>query len=107
MILDPIRSGRSGGVAARLSGCAAPADLFEHPGGSFVAAVFVVPVPPLVRRRLSVTLRRVLPLLLTAEGSDVQVIPRVPHLLVTAAVDEVRAEHTVAGAYERDGDRVF
>src|SRR6185312_6255214 len=60
----------SGGVATH-SGCAAPADLFEDLGGSLVVAVLVVPPPPLVRHGLRKALRRVLPLLLTAEGSDV------------------------------------
>ena len=46
-------------------------------------------------------LRRVLPLLLTPEGSDVQVVPGVPHLLVAAVVDEVGPEHAVAVADER------
>src|SRR5215217_6210994 len=101
MMPDPIRSGRSLGILARLSGCAAPTDLFENLRGSFIIAVFVVPVPPLVRRSLGVALRRVLPLLLAPKGSDVQVVPSVSHLLVTAAVDEVCAEHAVAIAYER------
>src|SRR5947208_16459975 len=91
---------RSRGVTAH-SGCAAPADLFEDLGGGFVVAVFVVPVPPLVRRRLRVALRRFLPLLLTPEGSDVEIAPGVPHLLIAAVVDEVGAEHAVALAYER------
>src|SRR6266498_2113151 len=91
---------RSRGVAARC-GCAAPADLFEGLGGGFVVAVLVVPPPPLVRRSLGIALRRVFPLLLTPEGSDVEVVPSVPHLLVTAAVDKVGAEHAVAVAYER------
>src|ERR1044072_8631674 len=87
-------------VVARLPSFAAPANLFEHLCGGFLVAVFVVPSPPFVRRCLRIALRRVLPFLLTPEGGDVQVIPRVPHLLVTAAVDEVRSEHAVAVAYE-------
>src|SRR5262245_6060370 len=82
---DPIRS-RSRGLATRLSGCAAAADLFEDLGGRFIIAVLVVPIPPLIRRGLSIAFRRVLPLLLAPEGSDVQVVPSTPHLLVTAAV---------------------
>ena len=89
------RHERSRGVAAA-SRCAAPANLFEDLGGRFVVAVPVVPIPPLIRRRLRVGLRRVLPFLLTPEGSDVQVVPSVPHLLVTAVVDEVCAEHTIS-----------
>src|ERR1700757_4740106 len=91
---------RSLGFATRLPGCAAPADLFEDLGGGFVVTVFVVPIPPLVRRRLRVALRRVLPLLLTPEGSNVEVAPGAAHLFVTAAVDEVGAEYAVAVAYE-------
>src|SRR5215510_7523250 len=58
--------------------------------------VVVVPVPPLVRRSLRITLWRVLPNLLTAERRDVEVAPDGAHCLVAAAVDEVRAEHLVA-----------
>src|SRR5438034_10948504 len=84
-----------------VAGCAAPANLFEDLGGSFVVAVLVVPIPPLVRQCLRVALRRVLPLLLTPERSDVEIVPSGPHLLVTAAVDEVGPEHVVAIADER------
>src|SRR5262249_14210683 len=69
-------------------------------GGGFVAAILVVPPPPLVRRRLRVAVRRLLPPLLTPESSDVEVVPSVSHLLVTATVDEVRAEHAIAVAYK-------
>src|SRR5215475_5586828 len=62
---------------------------------------FVVPGPPPVRRGLRVALRRVLPLLLAPERSDVEVAPGAPHRLVAAAVDEVRAEYVVAVADER------
>src|SRR5262245_17892434 len=62
--------------------------------------VIVVPVPPLVRLRLRVTLRRVFPLLLASERRDVEVIPGAPHLLVATAVDEIRAEHVGAVADE-------
>src|SRR5438128_12002236 len=98
--LTSAEAARSRGVAG-LCGCADPADLFEDLGGGFVVAVLVVPPPPLVRRRLRVALRRVLPLYLTPEDSDVEVVPSVPHLLVAAAVDEVGAEYAVAVAYER------
>src|ERR1700737_560420 len=64
-----------------------------RPLGRRGVAVCVVPVPPLVRRRLRVALRRVLPLLLAAERSDVEVAPGAPHRLVAAVVDEVGAEH--------------
>src|SRR5207245_7626937 len=62
---------------------------------------FVVPDPPLVRRGLRVALRRVLPLLLAPERSQVEVAPGAPHRLVAAVVDEVGAEHAVAVADER------
>src|SRR4029077_20581392 len=62
---------------------------------------FVVPDPPLVRRRLGVAFRRILPFLLAPERSDIEVVPCAPHLLVTAVVDEVSAEHAVAVADER------
>src|SRR5437763_16760943 len=65
------------------------------------AAVFVVPVPPLVRRRLRIALRRVLPLLLAPECCDVEVAPSAPHGLVAAAVDEVGAEDAVTVSDER------
>src|ERR1700732_1817333 len=59
-----------------------------------------MPVPPLVRRGLGVTLRRVFPGLLTAERRDIEVAPGGPHRLVAAAVDEVCAEYLVAVADE-------
>src|SRR5947209_10212590 len=62
--------------------------------------VVVVPVPPLVRRGLGVTLWRVLPGFLTAERCDVEVAPGGPHRLVAAAVDEVCAEHVLSVAKE-------
>src|ERR1700741_1437226 len=61
-----------------------------------LGVIVVVPVPPLVRRRLGVTLWRVLPSLLAAERRDVEVAPDGPHRLVAAVVDEVCAEHAVA-----------
>src|SRR5258705_8934141 len=66
-----------------------------------LGVVVVVPVPPLVRWGLGVTLWRVLPLLLAPERSDVEIVPGAPHLLVAAVVDEVGAEHLVAIADER------
>src|SRR5260370_918859 len=74
-----------------------------HQAGSiFIRRVwFVVPDPPLVRRSLGVALRRVLPLLLAPERSDVEVVPSVPHLFIATIVDEVGAEHAVAIADER------
>ena len=73
-----------------------------HQAGSIGFRVWlVVPDPPLVRRGLGIAFRRILPLLLTPEGSDVEVVPSVPHLLVAAVVDEVGAKHAVAVADER------
>src|SRR5271163_3622745 len=62
--------------------------------------VVVVPVPPLVRLALGVTLWRVLPSLLPAERREVEVAPGGPHRLVAAVVGEVCAEHPVAIAEE-------
>src|SRR5258708_603469 len=66
-----------------------------------LGVVVVVPVPPLVRRGLRVTLWGVLPSLLTAERREVEVAPDGPHRLVAAVVDEVCAEHPPAVAEER------
>src|SRR5215831_14166439 len=66
----------------------------------WLRVVVVVPVPPLVRRGLGVTLWRVLPSLLTAERCDVEVAPGATHRFVAAVVDEVRAEHPLAVAEE-------
>src|SRR4029077_6559052 len=59
-----------------------------------------MPDPPLICRSLRVALRRVLPLLLAAKRSNVEVVPGVSHLLVAAIIDEVRAEYAVAVADE-------
>src|SRR2546429_3263841 len=74
-----------------------------HQAGSIFIrrAWFVVPDPPLVPRSLRVVLRRVLPLLLAPERSDVEVVPGVSHLFVAAVVDEVGSEHVIAVADER------
>src|SRR5438552_9933082 len=53
---------------------------------------FVVPDPPLIRRSLGIALRRVLPLLLAPERSDVEVVPGAPHLLVAARSEEHTSE---------------
>src|SRR5438552_10207775 len=68
---------------------------------------FVVPDPPLIRRSLGIALRRVLPLFLAPERSDVEVVPGAPHLLVAAIVDEVGSEHAVALVDERVGTVPF
>src|SRR4029453_5922586 len=72
-------------------------------GWSPALGVGVVIVPPLVRRGLRVTLRRVLPLLLAAERGDVEVVPGAPHLLVAAGVDQIGAEDPVVLAEKRLG----
>src|SRR5712692_12127498 len=63
--------------------------------------VFVMPVPPVVRRRLGIALGRVLPRLLASERGQVEVAPGAPERLVAAVVDEVGTEHPVAVAEER------
>src|SRR6185312_6075621 len=60
--------------------------------------VAVVPVPPLVGRRLGIALGRILPELLPAEGGDVEVVPGAAQLLVAAVIEEVGAEYAVAVA---------
>src|ERR1700686_2630510 len=69
--------------------------------GGCAGNVTVVPVPPLVRPVLGIALRRVLPLLLTAERRHVEVAPDGAHRLVAAAADEIGAEHAFAVADER------
>src|SRR4030095_16427440 len=64
-------------------------------------AIFVVPVPPLVRRGLRIALRRILPLLLAPKRSHIEVTPRITHRLVAAAVDEVGAEDFISVVDER------
>src|SRR5215468_12579690 len=68
--------------------------------GRGLSVVVVVPVPPLIWRGLGVTLRRVLPGLLTAERREVEVAPDGPHRLVAAVVDEVCVEYSLAVAEE-------
>src|SRR5437868_13521497 len=65
-----------------------------------LSAIVVMPVPPLVRRGLGVTLWRVLPTLLTSKRRDIEIAPDGPHRLIAAVVDEVRAEHLIALADE-------
>src|SRR6185369_11853271 len=74
--LDPLRIGRGLGI------------------------VVVVPVPPLVWRRLRVTLWRILPSFLTAKRGNIEVAPDGPHGLVSAIVNEICAEHLLAVAEE-------
>src|SRR5579859_424493 len=68
--------------------------------GRGLGVVVVVPVPPLVRWGLGITLWRVLPSLLAAERRDIEVAPGGPHRLVAAVVDEVCAKHTLSVAEE-------
>lgn len=65
--------------------------------------VCVVVVPPLVRCRLRISLRRVFPRLLAAERRDVEVVPRPTHLLVTPSVNEVGAVGPITFTNERIG----
>jgi hypothetical protein len=65
-----------------------------------LGAVVVVPVPPLVWRRLRVALWRIFPFLLAPERGHVEVAPSAPHRLIAAAIDKVGAEHLVAVADE-------
>src|SRR5688572_15595078 len=59
-----------------------------------------MPVPPLIGRGLRIALGRVLPRLLPAQRSDVEVVPNGSHRLVATIVDEVGAENPVAVADE-------
>src|SRR6185503_7443275 len=59
-----------------------------------------MPVPPFVRRRLRITLRRVFPLLLPSQRGYVEIVPSVPHLLIAATVDEVGSKNLLAVADE-------
>src|SRR4030095_10557621 len=71
------------------------------PLGRSSIGIFVVADPPLISAGLRTTLRRVLPLFLAAERSDVEVVPSAPHLLIAAVVNKVGAKHAVAVADER------
>src|SRR5215813_2737427 len=79
--------------------------LWDHTGGprSRGLAVRVVVVPPRVRRGLRIALRRILPLLLTAERRDIQVAPSASHRLVAPEVDEVGPVDPLAVADEGVG----
>src|SRR5207248_10856387 len=86
---------------AALGGGPGGAELHQA-GSIFIGRFwFVVPDPPLVRRRLRVALRRVLPLLLAPERSDIEVVPSVPPLLIATLIDEGGAEHAVVIADDR------
>src|SRR5580692_509838 len=69
--------------------------------GRGIGDVKLVPVPPFVRPALRIAFRRILPRLLPAERGHVEVAPDGAHRLVTAAIDEVGAEHFAAVADER------
>src|SRR5580692_13043362 len=70
------------GVALSEGGFSSVGHLDPLPVRRGFGVVVVVPVPPLVRRGLGVTLRRVLPSLLTGERRDVEVAPGGAHRLV-------------------------
>src|SRR5262245_33265630 len=95
----PIRARRAARRRRRRAPARAPPPARPRCGRS--RAVRVVVVPPPVGRRLGPALRRVLPLLLAAEGAQVEVTPGCAHGLVAAGVDEVRAVDAVALADER------
>ena len=84
--LQLVRSGRgsAGSPMVVLTAVAPPLGL--------LGAVFVVPVPPFVGRRLWVSLRRVLPVLLSPKRGHVEVAPAGAQRLVAAVVDEVGAD---------------
>jgi hypothetical protein len=88
-------------ASASLPSLNSPLDLSASFLGRLSVAVFVVPVPPFVRRSLRVACRRVFPVLLAPERSHIEVAPGAPERLVAAIVDEVVAEHAVAIADER------
>src|ERR1700720_1429144 len=76
-------------ASASLPSLNSPLDLSAPLVGRSGVAVFVVPVPPFVRRSLRVALGRVFPLLLAPERSHIEVAPGAPERLVAAVVDEV------------------
>src|SRR5829696_1160974 len=84
-----------------------PRSVHRRYGRSRSLAVRVVVVPPLVRRGLRVSVRRVLPLLLAPECGDVEIAPGAAQLLVAAVVDEVGAEDLIAVADEGVGPVPF
>src|SRR3954467_14110337 len=80
------------------------ADLLGHRLRALRVVVLVMAALPLVRRRLRVALRRILPRLLAPERRDVEVGPGAAHRLVAAVVDQVGAEDpAVVGAVEGVG----
>src|SRR6185312_7782190 len=81
--------------------------LFPFPVGRSLRAIVIVPVPPLIRRALRVTLGRVLPNLLPPERRNVEVAPDGSHCLVAAPVDEIGAEDLPAIAKEHVVTVVF
>src|SRR5215510_13343020 len=83
------------------AGPARPAQ--RRPAQSCAIAIPIVVVPPVIGRRLRVARRRVLPLLLASERSDVEVAPGAAQVLVAAGVDEVGAEDPIAVADEGVG----
>src|ERR1700749_2143932 len=56
--------------------------------GRALGVVVVVPVPPLVRRSLRVSVGRILPTLLASERGQIEIAPCTAHCFVTAVVDE-------------------
>src|SRR5207237_1410908 len=85
-------------LAKRLFACIGYLDPFRIRRGT--RHIAVMPVPPLVGRRLRITLRRVFPALLPAERRQVEITPRGADRFIAAVVDEVRAEDPLAIAEE-------
>src|SRR5580698_616622 len=73
-------------------------DLRPHRVGRGTGSIGVMPVPPLVRRGLGITLGRVLPALLAPQRSHVEVAPGTSHRFIAAVVDEVSTKHPIAVA---------
>src|ERR1700738_5721525 len=88
-------------VAFPKGGLSGVRDLDPFRVGRGLGDVTLVPVPPLVRSALGVALRRILPGLLTPERRHVEIAPGGAHRLISAAADEVGAEHALAGTDER------
>src|SRR5690606_34757390 len=56
----------------------------------------VVPVPPLIGRRLWIAFRRVFPVFLPTQWGNVQVIPGAAHLFIAAIIEKIGSEYLAA-----------
>src|SRR5690349_18708596 len=88
------------GLVLAERGLARIGNLYPLRVGLGARLVAVVPVPPLVRRRLRITLRRIFPNLLSAERCDVEVAPGGSERLIAADIDEIGAKDLLAVAEE-------